>query len=78
MASKQRGVRDRESIAGGGGGFDPAASTTLYVDNNIEYGGRIVGGIRIRAARTNGAARSEQQASRVPYQSDEFDDEITI
>ena len=51
---------------------------TLYVDNNIEYGGRIVGGIRVRAARTNGAARSEQQPRGVSYQRSEFDDEFVV
>jgi hypothetical protein len=29
---------------------------TLYVDHNIEFGGRIVGGLRLRTAQANGPA----------------------
>jgi len=29
---------------------------TLYVDQNIEFGGRIVGGLRVRPAKANGPA----------------------
>jgi hypothetical protein len=36
---------------------------TLYVDHNIEFGGRIVGGLRIRPAQANGPAVLHEEAN---------------
>ena len=37
---------------------------TLYVDQNIEFGGRIVGGLRVRPADANGPAVTHQEPQR--------------
>ena len=37
---------------------------TLYVDEEVEYGGRTVGGLRLKPAGRNGAVRSAEQGAR--------------
>ena len=44
---------------------------TLYVDEDVEYGGRTVGGLRVKPAGRNGAARSSEHGMSRP--SDEAD-----
>ena len=39
---------------------------TLYVDHNIEFGGKIVGGLRIRPAQTNGPVLAHEERRTVP------------
>jgi hypothetical protein len=39
-------------------------SITLYVDQNIEFGGRIVGGLRVRPAQANGPAIVDEESKR--------------
>ena len=45
----------------------------LYVDQNIEFGGNIVGGLRLRPAQANGPSVSEQESNKTAYQAPEDD-----
>jgi hypothetical protein len=40
----------------------------LYVDQNIEFGGKIVGGLRLRPAQGNGPTVAQQEPDRTGYQ----------
>jgi hypothetical protein len=44
---------------------------TLYVDQNIEFGGRIVGGLRVRPAQANGPAEVVPEKPRQRYVNEE-------
>ena len=44
---------------------------TLYVDHDIEFGGRTVGGLRVRPAKANGPEAVREERSRATYQADE-------
>jgi hypothetical protein len=46
----------------------------LYVDHNIEFGGKTVGGLRVRSTQSNGEGLTAQKASRDQYQArNEYD-----
>ena len=44
---------------------------TLYVDHNIEFGGRTVGGLRVRAANANGPEVAHEERSRATYREED-------
>ena len=46
---------------------------TLYVDHDIEFGGRTVGGLRVRPAKANGPEVSHEERNRAAYQTDDED-----
>ena len=46
---------------------------TLYVDHDIEFGGKTVGGLRVRPAKANGPEVAREERSRAAYQADEED-----
>lgn len=46
---------------------------TLYVDHNIEFGGRTVGGLRVRPAQANGKELTERAPRRNVYQAEDDD-----
>ena len=44
---------------------------TVYVDHDIEFGGRTVGGLRVRPAKANGPEGVREEHRRSAYQGDE-------
>ncbi len=46
---------------------------TLYVDHDIEFGGKTVGGIRVRPAKANGPDVVRVERSRAAHQAEEED-----
>jgi hypothetical protein len=46
---------------------------TLYVDHDIEFGGKTVGGLRVRPAKANGPEVASEERSKAAYQADEED-----
>ncbi len=46
---------------------------TLYVDHDIEFGGRTVGGLRLRPAKANGPEVVREERSRAATQADDED-----
>ena len=44
---------------------------TLYVDHDIEFGGKTVGGLRVRPAKANGPEVAHEERSRAAYRADE-------
>ena len=45
---------------------------TLYVDEDVEYAGRTVGGLRVKPAGRNGAARGSERATGWPSDKADF------
>jgi hypothetical protein len=45
----------------------------LYVDQTIEFGGNIVGGLRLRPAHANGPTVAQQEPNKAAYQAPEDD-----
>ncbi len=46
---------------------------TLYVDHDIEFGGKTVGGLRVRPAKANGPEVAREERSRAANQAEEED-----
>ena len=44
---------------------------TLYVDHDIEFGGRTVGGLRVRPANANGPEVAHEERSRAAFRADD-------